>query len=689
MFSKKTIEAINYYVYCLVDPRTDEIFYIGKGKGNRVFEHVAAADNTDQESEKLEVIRSIQAEGLQVGHYIVRYGLAEDVALEVEAALIDCLGIEGLTNRVKGHQLGRGKISCEELEIKMCAQEAIVEHDVLVIKINQLYRRDMSVMEIYEATRKYWRASKLNAEKVKYVLGVANGIIRGVFEPTDWYEDEREVSDADKKIKRIAFNGKIAPQDICEKYLSKTLNQYPHTQKQNPVTYIFGSMSRSSAERKALEEAYNEEANTIELKSIDEKAITIKINQKYREGMSAQELYDITNYCWVLSLQKAQKADYVIAVAHGEIKEVYIPEQWYKVNGEDKKRIAFNGRLAEQSIREKYIGKSVKHLYKQGESNPCKYFNIEESNKKESSKKEEIIDNTPILEAKVKPLTPKQVEKIIERQVSKYKKNEEDTLCLALVKTIIEALLTDKHIPFMVKQYIYLESGQLDYAHVYIPEYECYIVLDYKKCISIEEVKCQSVRYAQEKCIKRINCSHGFANVKYQLTTIIDELLKQPGKNEVRLLENTLLKEVSSPVQKDILSISDPVAFRIKEDVFKYLGISKGAIRTGITRYTNPDDKEIEIWWPSLFEKDGWINMMSVDGTELLATHIDPVRAKEDMEKALRGDIDRPRPVFAKERDLTEEQEAYVFKGVFLLDEATTKQRKILTYKKISDTIKI
>lgn len=39
-FSQKTCEALNYYVYCLQDPRSNHIFYVGKGKDNRVFEHV-------------------------------------------------------------------------------------------------------------------------------------------------------------------------------------------------------------------------------------------------------------------------------------------------------------------------------------------------------------------------------------------------------------------------------------------------------------------------------------------------------------------------------------------------------------------------------------------------------------------------------------------------------------------------
>ena len=38
-FPEGVAEQLKWYVYRLIDPRNGETFYVGKGKGNRVFAH--------------------------------------------------------------------------------------------------------------------------------------------------------------------------------------------------------------------------------------------------------------------------------------------------------------------------------------------------------------------------------------------------------------------------------------------------------------------------------------------------------------------------------------------------------------------------------------------------------------------------------------------------------------------------
>jgi hypothetical protein len=61
-FSEKALSALNgFYVYALIDPRNDKIFYIGKGTGNRVFSHEAESDKAPKsEKAKLQKIREIE-----------------------------------------------------------------------------------------------------------------------------------------------------------------------------------------------------------------------------------------------------------------------------------------------------------------------------------------------------------------------------------------------------------------------------------------------------------------------------------------------------------------------------------------------------------------------------------------------------------------------------------------------------
>jgi hypothetical protein len=91
-----------YYVYTLARP-TGEIFYVGKGKGNRIDWHEVEARN-GVKSYKCNIIRKIWREGGQVIKTRVYEGLTEREAFERERTLIATYGRERLTNLTDGGQ---------------------------------------------------------------------------------------------------------------------------------------------------------------------------------------------------------------------------------------------------------------------------------------------------------------------------------------------------------------------------------------------------------------------------------------------------------------------------------------------------------------------------------------------------------------------------------------------------------
>ena len=123
----------------------------------------------------------------------------------------------------------------------------------------------------------------------------------------------------------------------------------------------------------------------LERDDLDENIVIIKINRSYRKGMSALELYDVTRGCWKRKIESVQKAEYALSVCFGEVKEVYQIDCWVtseKMKRETKPydeeldggRIAFFGKVADDDIRRKYIGKYVNKLYKRGDVGPVKTF---------------------------------------------------------------------------------------------------------------------------------------------------------------------------------------------------------------------------------------------------------------------------------------------------------------------------
>ena len=188
-FKQSVIEGLKCYVYALVDPRYNRIFYVGKGTGNRVYQHAQAALCDDSQSLKLSTIREILSLRLEVKYYIIRHNLSEQEAYLVESSIIDLLTYKAfnkeniLTNIVSGHhQWNEGIKTDEEINILYdCPKiEPIPGERLLLVSLNKSYKQSKASgvylrSNDYESARKYWKISPNKADKIDYILGIYKG----------------------------------------------------------------------------------------------------------------------------------------------------------------------------------------------------------------------------------------------------------------------------------------------------------------------------------------------------------------------------------------------------------------------------------------------------------------------------------------------------------------------------------
>ncbi|ASR55240.1 GIY-YIG nuclease family protein [Cellulomonas sp. PSBB021] len=238
-FSTLAQEAMRYYVYLLRDSRDGTVFYVGKGIGNRAFDHARDALGGDAApSDKLDRIRSILASDGHVQVEVVRHGIeSEKHAFVVEASVIDALRAVGhpLTNKVLGHDVAlRGWANAEVVNsIYDAAPLGETKESLVLLKIPRLWTPAMPSGELYEATRGWWVMSGTTAGRARTALAVSKGVVRAAYEVAYWrerVEGDRDYIPLGKP--RLGFFGKaIDRPDIVNKSVK-------HLKGQNPVMYL-------------------------------------------------------------------------------------------------------------------------------------------------------------------------------------------------------------------------------------------------------------------------------------------------------------------------------------------------------------------------------------------------------------------------------------------------------------------
>jgi len=246
-FSSEVIKELKYYVYLYSNPITSEIFYVGKGQGNRVFSHL----NEQGINPKVNYIADLKKQNLDPKIEILIHGLEnEQTALRVEASIIDLIGINNLTNKQSGYKsISFGRMSIKQANSLYKKDWVNIDEQSILIRINQAFRYSISEIELYDYTRGQWHVNPERAKKAEFAFAIYKGIIQEVYQILDWYKagTTYSIRQGNENIKReqlenlegrYEFIGNLAPKHIRNKYKYKSVEHYFKKGNSNPIMYV-------------------------------------------------------------------------------------------------------------------------------------------------------------------------------------------------------------------------------------------------------------------------------------------------------------------------------------------------------------------------------------------------------------------------------------------------------------------
>lgn len=243
-FSPEIIKKIKWYVYLLSDPISGEIFYVGKGKGNRVFDHLRK-NNLKIDSPKSKKIKEIQSQGKKPKIEFLIHGIQDENTIKrIESSIIDLIDKKNLTNKIGGYASSDfGRMDLNQIVGKYSSKQVNIVEKVILIKLSKTFRYNMPEVELYDYTRGIWIISDKKRKEIEYAFCVYDGVIQETYEVLDWFPagstyNVRQDKEEWKIHERWEFVGNISS-EMRKKYRHKSVSHYFTAGNRNPIRYTF------------------------------------------------------------------------------------------------------------------------------------------------------------------------------------------------------------------------------------------------------------------------------------------------------------------------------------------------------------------------------------------------------------------------------------------------------------------
>lgn len=179
-----------WYVYELIDPRDDSVFYVGKCSGKRIYQHEAEA-RRGVCSYKCNKIRHLWSLNLQVKRRYVAWFWDEKAAYEHETERIK--SYKNITNVVRGNGFrywtpySEKEEKPKEIKIESALGFLLKRTDLLAnyLRITEGDRKRVVTVEVFNATP-IWKRLIESFCKMTYNWLIPTCLDKVVDSPTDW-----------------------------------------------------------------------------------------------------------------------------------------------------------------------------------------------------------------------------------------------------------------------------------------------------------------------------------------------------------------------------------------------------------------------------------------------------------------------------------------------------------------------
>ncbi|ECS5847721.1 hypothetical protein BOA21_16295 [Salmonella enterica] len=189
----------------------------------------------------------------------------------------------------------------------------------------------------------------------------------------------REIRLAGLEVIHVIHRHGIADEKTAYEVEAALIDAYPG------LTNIMngaGSNEYGAAHIKELIAAYQPETIVFQ-----HKALMISVNRSSKDV----DLYDAVRFSWRVSVERARKAEVILATVKGIVRGVYVADEWLKSTRENfpeisswdedeefeatqNSRFGFRGKVAPPAIAQLYLGKKIpEDLRKKGAMSPVRY----------------------------------------------------------------------------------------------------------------------------------------------------------------------------------------------------------------------------------------------------------------------------------------------------------------------------